>query len=406
MVTHSYVPPMGLTNEQAQQQFDGLQTRLQDLWPTISRLNSEQQTVVVVPSVSLEFALKGSEMQAYEERSLFLLFLLRQPDARLIYVTSHEIRPEIIDYYLALLPGVIPSHARKRLFMLSVGDLEPTPLTEKILRRPRFIKKIKGLIADPNRAHLVPYNASILERDLALHLGIPMYGCDPKHETLGSKSGGRRVFSKAGIPFPRGFENLSTLDQVVDSVLALKQQNPNCPAAMVKLNEGLSGEGNAMVDLTGMESPVTRAGIEQRVRDMTLELRSLSFEAFMKKLGRLQGIVEERIVAEEVTSPSVQLRITPARDVELLSTHDQLLGGASGQSYLGCIFPAADEYAAKISHEAMKVGKLLAQRGVLGRFCHRFSRRKKGVIVGCIRGGVESAQRGDHSSISHSAVPL
>jgi hypothetical protein len=36
----------------------------------------------------------------------------------------------------------------------------------------------------------------------------------------------------------------------------------------------------------------------------------------------------------------VQLRITPDGRVELLSTHDQLLGGPSGQSYLGCMFPA------------------------------------------------------------------
>ena len=39
------------------------------------------------------------------------------------------------------------------------------------------------------------------------------------------------------------------------------------------------------------------------------------------------GIVEERVVGEEIRSPSVQLRITPLGQLEVLSTHDQVLGG-------------------------------------------------------------------------------
>ena len=39
----------------------------------------------------------GAVMQVYEERFLFLLLLLRQPRARLIYVTSRTILPSIID---------------------------------------------------------------------------------------------------------------------------------------------------------------------------------------------------------------------------------------------------------------------------------------------------------------------
>ena len=46
--------------------------------------------------------------------------LLRQPRLRMVYVTSMPIAPEIIEYYLALLPGVIPSHARARLTLVSV----------------------------------------------------------------------------------------------------------------------------------------------------------------------------------------------------------------------------------------------------------------------------------------------
>ena len=68
----------------------------------------------------------------------------------------------------------------------------------------------------------------------------------------------------------------------------------------------------------------------------------------------------------------MQLRVTPLGEVELLSTHDQLLGGPSGQTYLGCLFPADFGYARAITQEAAKIGARLAQAGVLGRFAVDF----------------------------------
>ncbi|HEX8097714.1 MAG TPA: peptide ligase PGM1-related protein, partial [Pyrinomonadaceae bacterium] len=83
-------------------------------------------------------------------------------------------------------------------------------------------------------------------------------------------------------------------------------------------------------------------------------------------------VVEERIMGEEFRSPSVQMRVTPLGKLELLSTHDQLLGGPSGQSYIGCRFPADAGYAAAITREAAKVGERLAGEGVIGRFALDF----------------------------------
>ena len=64
--------------------------------------------------------------------------------------------------------------------------------------------------------------------------------------------------------------------------------------------------------------------------------------------------------------------MTPLGDVELLSTHDQLLGGPSEQSYIGCRFPADFAYARAITVEAGKIGARLAHEGVLGRFAVDF----------------------------------
>jgi hypothetical protein len=105
---------------------------------------------------------------------------------------------------------------------------------------------------------------------------------------------------------------------------------------------------------------------------MQFESKGVTYESYMKKLQERKGVVEERIMGEEFRSPSVQLRITPLGKVELLSTHDQLLGGPTGQSYLGCVFPADTGYAALITREAAKVGRRLAKEGVIGRFALDF----------------------------------
>ena len=173
-----------LTEDERYQYFDQLQSRMAGVWAAM-RLNHDDESVVVVPSLTLdrtEAAGTGTMMQAYEERFLFLLILLREPRLRMIYVTSVPIAPEIIEYYLALLPGVIPSHARARLSLIPVHDATPISLSEKLLARPRLLQRIADLIPNPLRSHLIPYNTTELERDVAISLGIPMYAADPRLE--------------------------------------------------------------------------------------------------------------------------------------------------------------------------------------------------------------------------------
>ena len=350
--------------------FDELQRKLVPLWQSIQTMTPDEQTIVVVPSLTLDDpGWPGSVLQAYEERFLFLLFLLRQPRARLVYVTSQEINPTIVDYYLGLLPGVIASHARRRLHLISPLDGSSRPLSQKLLERPRLLRRIRDLVADPDRAHLIPFNTTELERDLAVALGIPMYGADPKFFDLGTKTGCRRLFTEEGVKHPLGREDISGVDQAVEAIESMRAEQPGIEQVIVKLNEGVSGEGNAMVDLRGA---VTRKEIEQRLRTLSLKLPDASYEEYVDKLERRGGVVEERIVGDDFRSPSVQLRVTPLGKLEVLSTHDQLLGGPSGQSYLGCRFPGDKAYAAAITREAVKVGRRLAGEGVLGRFAIDF----------------------------------
>ena len=365
-----------LDDDERYQVFDRLQQSMPAVWASMQR-GFDDESVVVVPSISMDgpTSRSGTLMQAMEERALFLLLLLRQPRLRMIYVTSQPVAEATIEYYLGLLPGVIPSQARARLTLVPVGDASGDSLSAKLLARPRLLRTIRSLIPNPEKSHLIPYNTTALERDVALSLGIPMYGADPRLEELGTKTGCRRTFDELGVRCPVGAEDLHTLDEIVASVRDMRVKRPSLTEAIVKLNDGVSGSGNALVDLRDLPpsgSPDEAAVITERILGMQLESQKLTLETYLAAFEEHGGIVEERITGVELTSPSVQMRALPDGTVELLSTHDQLLGGASGQKYLGCVFPADPGYAALIAEPAMVIGRHLAKLGVLGRFAVDF----------------------------------
>ncbi len=369
------IPPLGVSEDEAQRRFEALQQKLIPHWERIRRITDSEQTIVVVPSQTIDFDCQGAEMQAYEERMLFMLLLLRQPRARLVYTTSQTILPSTLDYYLSLMPGVINSHALERFFNVAVEDRTARPLTVKLLERPHVCERIRSLIPDPDRAHLVAFNVTTYERDLALRLGIPIFGADPKFWPLGSKTGSREIFEAAGVPYPLGHENLHSFEDVHRGLSEMRRAKPGLASAMVKLNEGVSGEGNAVVDLIGLPDPESAdaaLALEERIRGMQFVLSTVTLDGFFQTMSDLGGIVEERIQGKDLCSPSVQMRVTPLGEVEVLSTHDQLLGGPSGQSFLGSRFPADPRYGPLIGSDARMIGDQLAKRGVLGRFAIDF----------------------------------
>src|SRR5438105_4605064 len=80
-------------------------------------------------------------------------------------------------------------------------------------------------------------------------------GADPKFFPLGSKSGCRRLVAEEGGPHPLGREGLKSVDEVASAIALLRSRKPGIRAVIVKLNEGVSGEGNASVDLENLPPP-------------------------------------------------------------------------------------------------------------------------------------------------------
>ena len=358
--------------------FAELQSKLPALFDGIIPDRTAPRTIVVVPSMSIDSDVASgiAGIHHYEERMLGMLMLLRLPRARLVYLTSQPIAETIIDYYLNLLQGVPSQHARSRLTMLACFDSSATPLSEKILARPRLLDRLHEAIGDPGIAYIAAYTVSTWERTLAVRLGIPIYGCDPALQALGSKSGGRKLMREAGIAVPDGVEDLADDSDIVAALAALKARNPKLRRAVVKLNEGVSGEGNAAFEFDGApDGDALPQWIRARLPDLTIEGEAMTWDGFHAKVRQMGAVVEAFIEAEEKRSPSAQFNIDPFGYVEPVSTHDQVL---QGQVFLGCQFPADEAYRLQIQEQAAKVAGLLGQRGVLGRFAVDFVSVRRG----------------------------
>jgi hypothetical protein len=346
--------------------YAGLQTSLRASWPqfTLRSVGDVERTFVVLHSLTLELPSHLFPVfPAYEERFLCLvLSLLRAPRSRVVYVTSQPILPRIVDYFFGLVPELDTPESRRRFHVVSLVDSANRPLTEKLLERPGAIDRIRRLILNPELALLLPFTTSELELELAVRLGIPIFGADPALARLGTKQGSRRVFADAGVPHPHGRE-VRDRDDVVTAIDELRAEREGLGDVVVKLNASAGGLGNALVHA----GRAPAGGSSQAVAELELIDENQNAEDYWAALENEGGIVEERIRGDPFRSPSVQLQISPAGQVEILSTHDQVLGGHQGQKYFGCHFPADPAYAAALATEGLKVGRRLADEGAIGR---------------------------------------
>lgn len=359
------------------ERFQQLQAQLRDRWNSVEEFEMSDADIVVVPSISVDQRelLKIEGFFHYEERLLFSLIRLRNPRTRLVFVTSQPLHPSVIDYYLQLLPGIPFSHARDRLLLLSTYDSSLQTLSQKILDRPRLLERIRQAV-NPDRAYMICYNSTNTERDLSVQLGIPLYALDPSLLIWGTKSGSRQIFAEAGVPHPDGTPLMWNEKDLAVAIAELWERQPTLQRVVVKLNEGFSGEGNALFDLRPLDQYKPGATSHaQRVTKLYDHFPKLKFEAkaetwenYGSRIPELGAIAEAFIEGETKLSPSVQGRITPRGDIEILSTHDQILGGPSGQIYLGCRFPADEVYRLTIQDLSLKVGRALAEKGALERF--------------------------------------
>lgn len=315
----------------------------------------------VVPSFPherIELLRRKMDIQSYEDEMLFTLLLLRRPDLSLAYVSSVKVPDEIIDYYLDFLPDV--AGARRRLTLLSLDDDQQRPLAAKVLERQDVLAALRARVQEPRRTYLLSTESTPLEASLAETLGIEILGSPPHISELGHKTGSRLIAREAGVSVLEGAEGLNSLEEVEQEIRRMRARRPQAEAVAIKLDRSFGGQGNAVLELDDLREPIERSVASLGAHD--------SWDSFAARLEKEGGIVEEFVRVPGTASPSVQMRIAPQGDADILCTHDQILGGPKSQGYVGSRFPADGSYRRDIEKEAMKVASVLAQKGVRGLF--------------------------------------
>jgi hypothetical protein len=351
--------------------FETLELELPQMARTFAANQTERHCLVVVPSMTFDQELLQNVLgvEYYEERLLAVLLQLCSPHMHVVFCSSAPISEEIVEYYLDLIPGVPISHSRPRLTMLTCDDRSPVPLTRKLLDRPARLREIQDAMAGSMTAAITCMNTTYLERELAEVLGVPLLGNPPDLDHLGTKSGSREVFKEAGIDLPTGYERLRGMDEAAQALADLKREHPDLTRAVVKLEQGFSGEGNALYDYEhGTQEAQIRAALPEH---LVFQAATETFDSFAGRFAEMGGIVEE-FVDGVTDSPSAQGYIGPLGTLRALSTHDQLLGGVGGQVFQGSMFPAHERYRRDVQDAMMKVGEVLNARGARGRFAVDF----------------------------------
>lgn len=366
---------------------DELQRQLHSWTRTAENGRPVGHTVLAVPSLSLPFfgIQSAEQMLHYEERIFYLFHILRNPLNRLIVVTSHQVTETLVSYLLSLVPGIPHSHARRRLHLISLGDSSAQPLTQKILGRPAVLERLRRLLAGSPRASISCYNVTELEEDLAWRLQAPLHGPRAEHLRLTSNSGSRQLLSTLGIKHPRGASNIRYIGDVARELLALVQQDTGLKKAALKHNHSISGYGNAVIDLTELQSvlagapeidnPFRRWVSDSLPRWTRLVHERQNWDSYLERLQLEGGVLEEFVDGDPC---SVQVRIDLDGSVDVIGTHEELLGGVNRQTYIGCRFPAHPRLAVPLGKLGEQLGRWMASEGVVGRFTATFLATPRG----------------------------
>ena len=329
----------------------------------MNRPNSgAEHVLLVLPSFSIgETVLShyGPRVPALEHRYLnAVLILARIASCHMIYVCSKAPLPEVVDAYFNMMTPAVRDHARRRFTLLIIPDQSYRPVATKLIEDPVLLETVRQAIAG-RAAFIEPWNVTENEVNLALALDVPINGCDPILWPLGFKSAGRKLMRESGVPVPLGVEDVTSIGAVLDAIATIRAAKPNCAGVVVKHDNSVAGDGNAVLRFAGGDA-AWRA-----------KLDSLP-EWYVSDLIK-GGIVEELVSGRDFSSPSVQVDVQPGRIVNVLATHEQMLGGEDGQVYMGCRFPAHPGYAPQLANYGDAIGRQLAAAGFIGRFSVDFA---------------------------------
>ena len=337
----------------------------------------------------------SARSRLYQTRDLWTLLTLADPAQELVIV--HDmLDPDILYYYLRLgvtegrsgflsrlgrlrtvllpsnnFPACRPNHWPGRnvydnhnLSIRLLGHLSCQRALTAHLKHHASVSKRRPILSLYQNSPRMEGISKILQID-ALTTPVPLLW-------LGSKHGSRQMFHEAQVPHPLGMTHaVDTLPAIAEALCSMTAQAPHVDKWMIKITDGTaSGNGNGLLDLRGASRPLASPAVALELLKNHLSVPG-THAHFMHELKERGAIIEAFIAAPpgaRTSSPSAQGIIDFNGTVQVISSHEQVLDKATGQSYEGCSYPADAAYRADIIRYTQRVGERLYAHGARGHF--------------------------------------
>lgn len=338
-----------------------------------SIINGVEHSIVVVPSLSIkDESIKNIVgINHYETRALWEVLNTTNPNTNIIFVSSLPISEDVIFHYLNLLPN--PAESRRRVKLVSLNNnSEELTLTEKIIMDKETQLVIKELVKN-SPAYLKVFMTTDDEHQLSQLLNLPLYGHDTHLNYYLTKSGNKKIFKDSEVPYCNSVEDIKSIDELKTAIIHLWESNPRSKRFMVKLDNGVSGLGNAILTPSTDFEAFFKLDTDAKMQMINSWLIGMKFQSDKITWGSFSQdipagcIIEVFVEGQNKISPSAQAHITPDGQVELLSTHEQILD-ERGLTFLGSIFPAQKSHRHILQENTLRIGKTLAKHGFIGPF--------------------------------------
>ncbi len=275
--------------------------------------------------------------QVYEQR------VLLQATAGDLVVVGTPVDQDFLAYLRSF-----PGREFKLFETRSKGD---NSTAGKLLRESNLLEEVREWVDKKRQAgtgvRLESFALTNQELLLAGAVGVPLYGSVTISQSYDDKSQFRRLCRDLEVPIPRGFEDVSSREQLNDCLRSIFDKGAS--AAVVKLNGGTGGMGGQ-------------------------HLAADEFARHPQKLSQfwegLQGLQGQGVVVEQYHEPSfagsVQMEVTQSGELRLPLISEQVLDGYL--EYNGFMHPPCldDQDLYHVTGLAQKVGEFLLSRQAAG----------------------------------------
>uniref|UniRef100_A0A673L831 IQ motif containing H n=1 Tax=Sinocyclocheilus rhinocerous TaxID=307959 RepID=A0A673L831_9TELE len=384
-------------------QLENYRIRAESLAANWKHIISAKRTIIHVPSLGYSqhqrLSLRGFDV--LQNTQMGRLCDIRDENVKVIYVSPVHLGEDVLQYYTCLLglqtaielgdASAPESHCAKRFTIFMPEALENFSTRNMCLAlllkySPRTLQRIKNLI-QRKQAYMIGGVTHIDDLAVADELEVPLMGTEPAVAQLYStKSGGRRIFSSAGVDMPPGKWDIYTLEQV--SLARLMTEHMEVQRWLFKIDSEVGGRGMAYCDVCHLkchpwaQQEFSRHGPEQwrtsqsqeSVMIMFLEEVShllpsyahpanMSCYIFLDTLSLLS--ISFHRWSDSVTCLTVDLLVEPGGDVRMLSCGDQLRG-PSGLEGVGCTVPQTSICPDVLHSICTCVGQACQQRYIMG----------------------------------------